>query len=191
MVRAVHELDAHALDGRAGELPVVHRLLDPLVHGRAVALRDDAAHDLVDELVLALLERRDDDVAVAELTPAAGLLLVPAVRARLPANRLAVRNARRVQLDVDAEPPLRPLERDLDMHLAHSGEDLLAGLLVASQVQRLILLGETANRGRDLLLVALRLRRDREAHDGLREAEVRNLDRDLLVHEEVARSARP
>ena len=166
MVRAVDELDANALHRRARELAVVHRLLDPLVHGGTEALRDDAADDLVDELVLAVAGRRDDDVAVAELPATAGLLLVAAVRARLAANRLAVRDARRMQLDVDAEAPLRALERDLDVHLAHPGEDLLARLLVATQAQRRILLGEATDRGRDLLLVALRLRRDREAHHG-------------------------
>ena len=91
-----------------------------------------------------------------------------------------------MELDVDAEAPLGALERDLDVHLAHPGEDLLARLLVAAQAERRILLGEPPDRGRDLLLVALRLRRDREAHDGLREAEVGHLDGDLLVGEEVA-----
>ena len=128
-----------------------------------------------------------DDVAVAELAAAARLLLVAAVGARLAADRLAVRDARRMQLDVDAEAPLRALERDLDVHLAHPGEDLLPGLLVAAETQRRILLREAANRRRDLLLVALRLRRDREAHDRLGEPEVRHLDRDLLVGEQVAR----
>ena len=40
---------------------------------------------------------------------------------------------RGVQLDVDAEAPLRALERDLHVHLAHAREDLLAGLLIAAQ----------------------------------------------------------
>ena len=92
-----------------------------------------------------------------------------------------------MQLDVHAEPALRTLERDLDVHLAHPGEDLLARLLVAAEPERRILLREATDRGRDLLLVAFRLGRDREAHDGLREAEVRYLDSNLLVGEEVAR----
>ena len=126
-------------------------------------------------------------MAVAELAAAARLLLVARVRPRLAANRLAVRHARRVQLDVDAEAALRALEGYLDVHLTHAREDLLARLLVAAQVQRLILLCETPDRGCDLLLVALRLRGDREAHDRLREPEVRHLDLDFLVDEQVAR----
>ena len=157
MVRAVHEQHAHALDGRAGELAVVHRLLDPLVDGRPEALRDDAADDLVDELVADVaVDRLEHDRAVAELAAAAGLLLVAGVRARLLADRLQVRHARRVQLDVDAEAALGAVERDLDVHLAHPGEDLLPGLLVAVQAERRVLLGEPADRRRDLLLLALR-----------------------------------
>ena len=60
------------------------------------------------------------------------------------------------------------------------------GLLVTAEPKRRVLLGEPPDRGRDLLLVALRLRRDREAHHRLRESEVRSLDRDLLVGEEIA-----
>ena len=61
------------------------------------------------------------------------------------------------------------------------------GLLIAAEAKRRILLREAPDRGRDLLLVALRLRRDREAHDRLGEPEVGHLDRDLLVGEQVAR----
>ena len=147
MVGAVDEEDADALHRRAGELAVVHRLLDPLVDGRPEALRDHAADDLVHELVADVaLDRLDHDRAVAELAASAGLLLVARVRARLLADRLEIGHARLVQLDVDAEAALRALERDLDVHLAHPGEDLLPGLLVAAQAQRRILLGEPADR---------------------------------------------
>ena len=84
MVAAVDERHAHALHGRAGELAVLQRLLDPLVDRRPEALRDDAADDLVDELVADVaVDRLEHDVAVPELAAAAGLLLVAAVRARL------------------------------------------------------------------------------------------------------------
>ena len=187
VVLPVDELDAHALDRRAGQLAVLHRLLDPLVDRRPVALRDNAADDLVDELVaLVALDRLEDDLAVAELAAAAGLLLVAVTRPRLRADRLQVRNARLVELDVDAEATLRALERDLDVHLAHPGEDLLAGLRVAAQPERRILLGEALDRRGDLLLLALDLRRHGEAHHGLGEAERRRLDRDLAIGEQVA-----
>ena len=110
-----------------------HRLLDPLVDRGPEPLRDHAADDLVDELVAdALLDRLKHDRRVAELAAAAGLLLVLPLRARLAADRLQIRDARLVQIDLDAEAPLQPLDGDLDVHLREAGEELLAGLLVAA-----------------------------------------------------------
>ena len=125
-------------------------------------------------------------MAVAELAAATGLLLVAVPGARLLPDRLEVRHARLVQVDVDAEAALRPLERDLDVHLAHAGEDLLARLRIAAQLERRVLLGEALDRRGDLLLLALDLRRHGEAHHRLGEAEARRLDVDLPVDEEVA-----
>src|SRR5205814_2355592 len=103
------------------------RLLYALVHRGPEALRDDAADDLVDELVALMpLERLDHDGAVAELAAAARLLLVAVPGARLLADRLQVGDARLVQLDLDAEAALQALDGDLDVDLAHAGEELLA-----------------------------------------------------------------
>ena len=67
------------------------------------------------------------------------------------------------------------------------GEQLLAGLRVAPEPQRRVLLAEPAKRLRDLVLVALRLRRHGEAHHRLGEAERRRLEIVLRVDEHVAR----
>ena len=81
--------------------------------------RDRAAEDVVDELeVGAARQRLDLDLAVAELAVAAGLLLVAAVRFGRRLDRLAVRDARRLQVDVDAEAPLQLRDRHLDVQLA-------------------------------------------------------------------------
>src|SRR4029079_17840192 len=96
-------------------------------------LRDHAALDLVDELELALAvaERLDLDVAVAELAPPARLLLVAPVGLGRLADRLLVRHARRLEVDLDPEARLQPVDHDLDVHLRQPGDDLLARLLVA------------------------------------------------------------
>ena len=148
----------------------------------------DAADDLVDELVADVaVDRLEHDRAVAELAAAAGLLLVAGVRARLLADRLEVRHARLVQLDVDAEAALGALERDLDVHLAHPGEDLLPGLLVAAQAERRVLLGEPADRRarpsprRPSIFGVIG-----EAHHRLGEADLGHVGRDLLVEQQVA-----
>src|SRR5581483_8938755 len=109
-------------------------LLDALVDRGPEALRDDAAHDLVDELVPGrAFDRLDLDVAVAELSAAAGLLLVAPLRARLRLDRLDVRHTRLVQLHLDSEPRLRTRHGDLDVHLAHAGEEFFPGLRIARE----------------------------------------------------------
>src|SRR5581483_9114193 len=65
--------------------------------------------------------------------------------------------------------------------------ELLGRLRVAPKREGRVLLREAPEPLPHLLLVALRLRRDREAHDGLREVDVRRLDGDLVVEEHVAR----
>ena len=132
------------------------------------------------------LERLEDDLTIAELTAAAGLLLVAALCARLTADRLQVRHPRLVEVDFDVETVPQQSDRDLDMHLREAREQLLAGLLVAAEVECRILLLEAPQSRRHLLLVALGLRRDGEAHHRLREVDVRRLDRHLVVDEHVA-----
>src|SRR5919109_1989194 len=83
--------------------------------------------------------------------------------------------------------PPQPVDRDLDVNLGESRQELLAGLRIAAEDKRRILLGEPAERGRHLLLVALRLRRDGEAHHRLRKAELGHLDLALGVEQQVAR----
>src|SRR6185312_10099097 len=90
------------------------------------ALRDDAADDLVHELVaLVAVERLELDHAVAELAPSARLLLVAALGTRLLPDRLQIRDAWLVQLDLDVEPALQPIDRNLDMDLREPHQQLL------------------------------------------------------------------
>ena len=65
----------------AGEKTAQTRVLDALFNRRHELARDRSAEDVVDELELAAARQRFElHLAVAELTVAAGLLLVPAVR---------------------------------------------------------------------------------------------------------------
>ena len=128
----------------------------------------------------------EDDDAVAELTAPAGLLLVTALRARFLADRLQVGNPRLVQLDLDVEAALQTVDGNLDVDLREPGQQLLARLRIATHLDRRILLTEPAQSGCHLFFVALRLRRDGEAHHGLREADVGQLDLPLGVQQHVA-----
>ena len=133
-----------------------------------------------------IAERLDLDVAVAELAAPAGLLLVPPVRRRRAADRLLVGHARRLQRDLDAEAVAQAVDDHLDVHLREPGDDLLAGLLIAVQVDRRILLLQAAQRGEHLLLVPPALRLDRERHHRRRQLQARHLDRLVAVGQPVA-----
>ena len=118
MLHPVDEQHPHSLHRRARELAVLHCLAHSLVDGRTVTLRDHAANDLVDELVtLVPFKRLEHDLAVAELTAASSLLLVAPLGPRLPADRLEIRDARLMQVDVDVEARLQARDRDLHVHL--------------------------------------------------------------------------
>ena len=132
-------------------------------------------------------QRLDLDVAVAELAAAAGLLLVAPVGLGGAADRLLVGHARRLERDLGAEARLHPVDDHLDVDLRQAGDDLLAGLLVAVQVDRRVLLLQAAQGGEDLVLVALVLGLDRERHHRRRELDRRHVDRLVARRQPVAR----
>ena len=61
-------------------------------------------------------------------------------------DRLAVRNARRLQVDVDAEPPLQLRDRHFDVQLALSREQQLLRLRIAAVADRRIFFLEPVHR---------------------------------------------
>ncbi len=167
MVRAVLEDDADVDDGIAGEDARLHRLLDAEVDCGDVLARDLAADDLVDELV-AVPRRRglevDDDVPV--LAAAAGLADEAALDLlRGPAGRLAVGDLRAADVRVDRELAQQPVDDDLQVQLAHPGDERLPRLLVGAHAEGRILLGEPLERRGELVLVGLRLRLDGDRDD--------------------------
>ena len=89
-------------------------------------LRDRPADDPLGELDAAARVRLELHPHVAEHAVAAGLLLVAAVDLGLAADRLLVRDARRVGHDRRAELALEPLDDDRGVGLAHRAQDLLA-----------------------------------------------------------------
>ena len=136
MVRAVVERDAHVLHRIPRDVPLLHGFAHALLDRGDEVARDHPADDLVDELeAFAARQRLDLEPAIAELAAAAGLLLVLALRARLALDRLAIRNLRRLELDVDAEFPLEPLDDELHVLLPGSRKDDLPGLGIAVHAQ--------------------------------------------------------
>ena len=113
-------------------------------------LGDHPALDLVDELeafgVRGIVQRLDLDLAVPELPAAARLLLVAPVRLRGAADRLLVGHARGLQRNLHAEALAQTVHDHLHVHLREARHDLLAGLRVAVQVDRRVLLLQAAQR---------------------------------------------
>ena len=132
-------------------------------------------------------------MAVAELAAAAGLLLVAALRAGLArgssrgtAPAAGAGRPRRRSGSSGARP--RPRRASATARRAAARRSAGRGAAEASDPPR----ASRRSAVRHLLLVALRLRRDREAHHRLGEADVRQLDRSPRASsEDVAGQRRP
>ena len=135
-----------------------------------------AADDLVHELVARARVRLDAQVAVAELAGAARLLLVAALGGGDAADGLAVRDAQAHGVRGDAGAVLEAVEQDGDLRLADRGDDRLAGLLVAVDLEGRVGLGGLLEEGVHLALAAALVGLDRDAVEGVGEAELGGLD---------------
>src|SRR5918997_1061561 len=192
VVLAVQQGGLHADHGVAGEDAVLHGVLHALVDRRDVLPRDATTGDLVLELVGRAvgrdLEGLDADLDLGELPRATGLLLVRVVRALDGlADRLAVGHLRLADVGLDVELAAHAVDEDLQVELAHAGDDRLAGLLVEADLERRVLLGQLLDGGAELLLVALRLRLDRHRDDRRREGHRLQDHRLLRVGQGVTR----
>src|SRR4051794_36132085 len=138
-------LDAH--DRVASEDAVLHGVLDALVDRGDVLPRDPTAGDSVLEFVgrrvAADLERLQGDLHLRELTRPTGLLLVGVVVLLDGlADRLAVGDLRLADVGLDLELAPHAVDEDLQVQLAHAGDDRLAGLLVEPDLEGRVLLGQ-------------------------------------------------
>ena len=127
-------------------------------------------------------------MAVAELAPAPGLLLVAAMALGGLADGLLVRNPRRLEVDLGAEARLQAVHDHLDVNLREARHDLLGGLGVAVQIDRGVLLLEAAQGGEHLVLVTLALGLDRERHHRRRQFDAGHLDRLVAGRQPVSGS---
>ena len=137
----------------------------------------DPARDFVRELEpRAGLGGLDSDEDVAELPAPAGLPDESALLLDGPADGLPVCNLRPSDVGVDTELAPEPVDDDLEVQLAHAGDDRLARLLVARDPERGVFLGELAERDPHAILIRLGLRLDRDGDHGI--GELHPLERD-------------
>ena len=175
MVGAVNQGDLDVLDGIACDDAGLQRLLDALVDRGDVLLGDGTADGGVDELVAkAGLHRGEVDDGVAILAATTGLADELALDVLdLVAGGLAIGDLRLAHVAVDLELAAETVDDDLEVQLAHAGDDGLAGLVVGVDLEGRVLLG-------------LGLGLDGDVDDGIREVYGLEDDGVLLVAEGVA-----
>src|ERR1700761_8966646 len=166
-----------------------HRLLDTLVDRLDVLLRDHAALDIVRELVaLTRLVRLDTNLGVAVVTRAPRLANVLAFRLGLAADRLAVVHLRLADIRFNLVLAHHAVDDDLQMQLAHAGDDRLPAGLVGPHLEGRIFLRQLGQRHAHLFLVHLRLRLNRNLDHRCREVDRLKHNRSLLRADRVARN---
>ena len=170
VVRAVVQLDAHVVDRIAREHAARERFLDAHVDRLDEFLRNRSALRLVlEDVTRARLAGIQMDLHVAVLAAAARLLRVLHFAVGRARERFLVRDLRLADGRLDAELALQPVDDDLEVQLAHAGDDDLTGLLVGLHVERRVFGHQLLKADAELFLVGLRLRLDRERDDRLRE----------------------
>src|ERR1019366_10495006 len=129
--RAVEQRDLHIHDriagNDAGAAGLDHTLLDRWNE----FARYRSAGDAIDKLhALAGFTRFELEPHVTVLAAATGLLDVLALGLDLAADGLAVRDLRLADVGLDLELALHAIDDDLEMQLAHAGDQRLPPLLV-------------------------------------------------------------
>ena len=145
MIRAVEQRDFHVHDLVARKHAGLHRALDALIHTGDKLFRDRTAGDLVDELVaLAGFVGFHHELDVCKLAFAAGLARVARVHRSGLGDGLLVGNLRSADIRLDAELAQKAIDDDLQMELAHAGDDGLARFLVRVGLEGGVFLGKLA-----------------------------------------------
>ena len=126
----------------------------------------------------------DDRVAV--LAAPARLTDELALAFRRLRDRLAVGDLRLARDRLHVELAEHPVLDDVQMQLAHAGDDRLTRFLVRCHAERRVFLGEPLQRHRHLVAVGLAVRLDRHRDDRLGERDRFEQDRMLFVANRVA-----
>ena len=157
MVGTEDQGDLHVHNREAGEHTGLQGVLNTLVDGRNVFLRNHAAGDRVDELVTLFRVGFDFDHAVTVLAAAAGLLGILQVGLAGLRDRFAVGNLRLADVGVHVEFADQTVNDDVQMQFAHARDEGLAGFFVALHAEGRVFLRQLVERGGEGVTVGLRL----------------------------------
>src|SRR6185312_3800359 len=188
VIRAVDQSDLDVHDRLAGDDAGLTGLLDALVDCRDVLLRDRAADDAVDEgVTLAYLVGLQLQPDMTILTTTARLAHELAFTLDGAANGLAVGDLRLADVRFHLELALHAIDDDLEVQLAHAGDDCLSRLLVGVDTEGGILLRQALQRDAHLLLVGLGFGLHRDGDHRIRKLHLLECDDFLEIAERVAR----
>ena len=173
----------------AGQHAGLHRFLDAVFDRRNEVARDRAALGAVHELEAAALgQRLDAQLDHAELSVTAALADETALGLRRAlADGLAVGDLRLADVGVDFELAQQPVDDDLQMQLAHPGDQRLRRSRVLTLTRNDgSSLGELLQRLAELFLVGLGLGLDRDLDDRIGKLDRLEHDRMRRVAQRVA-----
>ena len=147
-----------------------HRFAQPFLHGRDVLARHYPAFGgVLENETAARLQRLQGQHDVPVLPFAAGLAHKFAFHVRhFLAQGFAVGDLRTTNVGLNAKLALHPVDNDLQMQLAHAGDNRLAGLFIGMQTERRIFRRQPLQRDAHFLLVRFGLRLNRQRNHRLR-----------------------
>ncbi len=179
MVIAVEDRHFHVHHRIPGEDAAFEGLFHALLDGRNKLFRDGAAMDFILELETLGGIRLHSQLSARVLAAAAGLLLVRVVVLGRRSNGFAIGNLRLADVGAHLELALHAVHDDLEMQLAHAGDDGLAGVGIGGDAQGGIFLHQLLNRHPQLFLVGLGFRLDRKLDD--RFGEIDRFEEDGMI----------
>ena len=143
MERAVDDIDFDIDDREAGDDAVGQGFANAFFNRGDEFLRNDTADDLVvEDIAFAPDFRTDDENAVTVLTAAAGLTDVFTLSLDFAGDGLAVGNLGGAGGGVNLELAAEPLDQNLEVELAHAGDDGLAGFVVSPDLEGRVFVGK-------------------------------------------------
>ena len=170
MIRTVFQRGLHAHDREPSDRTLAQHRAKALFHRWDVF----AGHATADDRILKLealgrvfgqrLQVADDVGILARTT---GLLLVLVVIGRATGRGLTVAHLRRTHLDLDLVFPLDALDVDVEMQLAHAGDQRFAGFVVGGHAEGRILTSEPLQGLAELVEPLAIGRNDRHLDHGL------------------------
>ena len=187
VVGAIHQGGLQEHHRIARQHTVLARLPQALLHSGEEVLRHTAAeHLLGKDHLLALVLGLKDNMHIAELAAAAGLLLMTALLAHLLADLLAVGHPGGIQLRIHTEAALQLADQHINLNVTGAGDHHLVGLGVIHHRKGGIFLVQADQAGANLLVLATGLGGDGAGIAGLGKLHGGQLHNFLRIAEGVA-----